>query len=277
MEKSKPSYPIGIIAGENLLPVRVVEYCKKHGKDFYVVYIKSPDNDPPSYLSKIPHSIFSVGQVGKVIKVFKDRGIEHITFVGKTPRVSLKNLSVDLLGARLIANITKNISQGDNAMLSTIIDFFSNQGFKVLGAHEIVRELLAPKGVIGKIKPKKQYIKDIEYGKNIAHKMGDLDIGQSVVIMNSSVLGVEAAEGTDGLIKRCKILQTKGLGAVLVKMKKPKQDPRIDLPTIGVTTIRNIASAGFSGVAVEAGATLIIDLDKVIAEANKQKVFLVGV
>ena len=147
----------------------------------------------------------------------------------------------------------------------------------MVGAHEVAEALLAPHGIIGRQKPSKHALKDIEYGKTIAHGIGALDIGQSIIVQDGVVLGVEAVEGTDQLIERCQALQSKGKGAVLVKMKKPNQDARIDMPTIGVQTIINIAEAGFAGIAVEAGGTLVIDREAVIKEANQRKVFIVGI
>jgi DUF1009 family protein len=271
-----PDTRLGIIAGDGDLPLRIITSCKQQGRDFFVLYLKN-GAELPKYLKSVPHATLKMGEVGKALKTLQKENINQITFAGRVPRVSLKTFKVDLTGAKLLASITGKLAQGDNVLLSTIIRFFEGKGFTVVGAHEIATNLLAPKGIIGKVKPGKTSLNDIARGKAVAHTMGELDIGQSIVVLDGNVLGVEAAEGTDNLIKRCKTLQPNGAGAVLVKMKKPGQDARIDLPTIGVTTVKNIIKSGFGGIAVEAGTTLIIDRDKVVAEADKHKVFVVGV
>jgi DUF1009 family protein len=271
------SETIGIIAGFGSLPQRVIAYCQQHQQSFFVIYIEESSKETPEYIFQLPHKCLRIGEVGKALKILKENDISCVTFAGKVPRVSFKSLKVDFAGARLLANITRNLSRGDNVIFCQIVKFFEKNKIKVVGAHEVAPSLLSPEGVLGSVKPSKNQLKDIAYGQIIAHGVGNLDIGQSVVIQDGMVLGVEAAEGTDNLIIRCQSLQNKGKGAVLVKMKKPNQDERIDMPTIGVRTVINAAEAGFSGLAVEAGGALVIDLQAVIAEANGRRMFLVGV
>ncbi len=150
------------------------------------------------------------------------------------------------------------------------------EGFRVAGAEEIVRDLIAPEGMIGSIYPDKRAQGDIEIGARMARAIGALDIGQAVIVQNGQILGVEAVEGTDALIKRCAPLKLEERGGVLVKVKKPQQERRVDLPTIGVATVERIAECGFAGVAVEAGASLILDRREVMRRADALGVFVIG-
>lgn len=139
-----------------------------------------------------------------------------------------------------------------------------------------MREVLAPEGPLGKVMPNKQAQRDIEIGVKVAHAIGAYDVGQAVIVKNGQILGVEAAEGTDGLIFRCAALAGDGLGGVLVKAKKPYQDSRVDLPAIGIKTIENVHQAGFEGIAIEAGGSVVIDKKAVVNKADALGIFLVG-
>jgi DUF1009 family protein len=146
----------------------------------------------------------------------------------------------------------------------------------VSGADSFVQELLTPEGMIGSIYPDKRAQGDIEIGARIARAIGALDIGQSVVIENGLVLGLEAIEGTDGLIARCASLKREEKGGVLVKVKKPQQERRVDLPTIGVTTVEHCAQSGLAGIAIEAGASLIVNRREVVRRADALGLFVIG-
>ncbi|MCK5556178.1 MAG: LpxI family protein, partial [Alphaproteobacteria bacterium] len=150
------------------------------------------------------------------------------------------------------------------------------EGFRLVGAHEIEPRLITPEGILTKKAPSPENKTDIEYGIKVVKALGRLDVGQAAVVQQGIVLGVEAAEGTDALLERCVGLRRKGRGGVLVKTCKPQQDTRIDLPTIGLRTIRYAWEAGLEGVAVEAGASLLLDRDEAISAANKLGFFIEG-
>jgi DUF1009 family protein len=148
---------------------------------------------------------------------------------------------------------------------------------RVVGIHEVMPDLLVKEGLLTKHKPDKQALADIKRGAEVAFELGCLDVGQSVIVQQGLVLGVEGIEGTDELIKRCGTYQRKGDGGVLVKLRKPQQDMRIDLPTIGTRTIENLHAAGMRGIAVHAGNALIVNEPEVIALANKYGMFIKGI
>jgi DUF1009 family protein len=264
---------IGLIAGEGDLPGNIITECLKSGREIFVICIGTP----PNSVSKVPHINLGIASVGKAIKVLRDENIQNIVFAGGLKRPKLSSLRPDAGGVKLMAKISKAKLIGDNSLLSIIVNFFEDAGFTVIGAEKILTNLLMPKGILGKIKPKKAALQDIEIGADISKSIGRLDIGQSIIIQNGVVIGVEAVEGTDALIERCKTLQHDNAGGILVKMKKPAQDKRIDLPTIGLTTINNAHKSGLQGIAVEAAGALIINKDAVIKKADELGLFLVGV
>jgi DUF1009 family protein len=180
-----------------------------------------------------------------------------------------------LRGARLLPRVIK--AGGDDAALKVIIAELETEGFEVVGADDILSDLLAPPGVIGIMLPDHEQTVDIDRGIDAAMALGRADVGQAVVVQQGVVLGVEAAEGTDALIARCGTLRMDGRGGVLVKLKKPGQERRADLPTIGPATISAISDAGLSGLAVEAGGTLVLGLKQVAEKADERGVFVYGI
>jgi DUF1009 family protein len=273
-QPDKKNHKVGLIAGNGDLPENIIAECIKSGREIFVILIG--DNQPKS-INKVPHISLSIGSVGKAINTLRKENIKNIVFAGGLKRPKFTAIRLDAGGIKLVAKITKAKFIGDNSLLSIILKFFEDAGFKIIGADDILQNILMPKGVIGKMEPNKTAIKDMETGIHIAKSIGALDIGQSVIIQDGVVIGVEAVEGTDALIKRCAKLQNGGKGGVLIKMKKPKQDKRIDLPTIGTTTIEHAHQSGLVGIAIEAGGALIIDQEKVAQKADELGLFVIGV
>jgi DUF1009 family protein len=274
MPHDKKFSKIGLIAGNGDLPDKVIRQCINSNIDIFTILIT--DNKPAS-INKVPHVSMNIGSVGKAIKTFKDENVKQIVFAGGLRRPKLLSLNLDSGGVKLLARVTKARFNGDNKLLSTVIGFFEDSGFEIIGADEILEDALMPKGQLGKIKPEPRQKEDIKAGKELARSIGELDIGQSIIIQDGVVIGVEAIEGTDGLIERCKDLQAEKKGGVLVKVKKPKQDKRVDLPTIGPVTIMKAYENGLAGIAVEAGGALVIDREEVIRMADEYELFLIGI
>jgi DUF1009 family protein len=166
---------------------------------------------------------------------------------------------------------------GDDGLLSHIVKLLKEEGFEMISATDILDDLLAPEGVLGIHKPDKADLQDILRGKEVARLMGAGDVGQAVVVQEGLVLGVEAIEGTEGLLSRCRVLRREGRGGVLVKMAKPNQSRAVDLPTIGLATIHQAKAAGLRGIAVEAGSTQILDQKAVVEAANAAGLYLIGI
>ncbi len=165
---------------------------------------------------------------------------------------------------------------GDDGLLRAIVHEFEREGFEVVGADSLVDALLAPTGVLSNCKPDEQGSVDIERGIAVARALGEVDVGQAVVVQGGLVLAVEAAEGTTAMVQRAGRERRAGGGGVLVKVAKPGQERRVDLPTIGPDTVVTAAEAGLAGIAVESGSVLIIGRDEVIAQVNTHDLFLVG-
>ena len=214
----------------------------------------------------------SIGKIGEITEYLKVNNIKKIIFAGGIKKPKISEIETDLEGKKLLAKIAvgKLFSKrlpGDNKVLVKIITYLEESGFEVIGAHEIALELLAESGDIAG--SGKGYEEDIELGTKAAKELGKQDKGQAVIVSDGEVTQ-EDESGTEELIKKCK-------AGVLVKCKKPQQDERVDLPTIGPDTIEQLRHSGLAGVAVEAGASLILDKDQVIEKANEYGIFVVGV
>lgn len=265
---------LGIIAGGTELPRIIAENCLAQGRPFFVLALE--DACDAATTEGLPHSWARLGAIGKAITALRHEGVEELVMAGKVQRPRLAALRPDLKATRLLSRLGSNLLKGDDELLRTIIEFLEEEGFRVVGVDAVVEGLLAPEGLLGSHYPDKRAQADIEYGAHIARGIGELDIGQSVVVQNHQVLGIEAIEGTAELIRRCGYFKTDEKGGVLVKLKKPSQERRADLPTIGVATIEQLHAAGFAGIAVEAGSTLMIDRRGIINRANELGIFVVG-
>ena len=171
----------------------------------------------------------------------------------------------------MLAKILANKILGDDAVLSTVIKFFEKQGFKFLRIDELLDCVISKKTILTKTAPSLENLDDIKLGVEAVKYFSRFDVGQSLVIAQKQIIAVEALEGTDEMIKRCKNLRA---NSVLVKMKKPKQSVKADLPTIGVETIKNCAAAGIKGIAIQANSTLVLDKENVIKTADELGLFL---
>lgn len=270
-----PTAPLGIIAGSGELPRQILRACAHMGRAAFTIGFENITEDET--LRHGPHAKVHLGKVGAAIKKLKAQGVAEVLLAGRVGRPTLSALKMDFTGMKLLHALSKLDSHGDDKVFSTIIGFLEKQGFAVVGAEDVLQSLLIPKGTLGAVSPDAIAARDIDMGMKAALAIGSLDIGQAVIVQQGTILGVEAAEGTDQLIARCKAYQAEGVGGVLVKMKKPQQDARVDLPSIGTHTIENAYMNGLRGIAVQAGATLVINRDAVIQRADELGLFVVGV
>ena len=266
---------LGIIAGGGSIPQILINYAKEHQIPYFVLAIEG-NADRACFDKTVNHKWIRIGQAGTGFKILKDEGVQDVVMIGTIHRPSLSELVPDLRTAAFFAKIGFR-ALGDDGILRAVVKEFEAENLKVVGVHEIMPDLLTQKGIITKAKPDKQAIADIKRGIEVGMALGSLDVGQSVVVQQGLVLGVEGIEGTDELIKRCKNYHRKGVGGVLVKLRKVQQDMRIDLPTIGTATIENAYKSGLRGVAVHEGNALIVNQDEVIKLANQYKMFVIGI
>ena len=264
-----------LIAGGGSLPYSILNACDSLKIDHFVVPFMG--NAEPSLIEGREYYWSSPGQAGKIVREMKRRGVTHMVFAGHLERPSLKSLRLDFWTFRKLIKI-KFRASGDNFLLNFVSQLMEKEGFTVLGAHEICPDLLGAKGRLGKCKPDKKQLKDIEQAKSALEDISKHDIGQSLVVQDGMVLGVEAIEGTDKLIERVKDLKrSKTHGPILVKMAKSGQNENMDMPTIGLNTVQAAYMSGFSGIAFEADKTLILDSVELIDFANKHDIFVIGV
>lgn len=265
---------LGILAGEGGLPSRIAIACREAGRDCLIVAFEGVTDATP--LDGFPHFWTRLGTVAGALKRLKKEGVAEVLMAGPMKRPSLSSLKPDLATARIAARIAAH-AVGDDQLLSALVRELESQGFRVIGIDDVLGELVMPEGPLGKFTPDDTATADIARGTEAARLLGMLDIGQSVVVQQGMVLGVEAIEGTDALLRRVKDLCREGKGGVLVKMKKPQQERRADLPTIGVETVQLAAAAGLRGIAVEAGGALAVDHGEIARHADALDMFVVGI
>lgn len=270
-----PERKLGIIAGGGELPQKLLDWCDANHRPYYALAIHG--NAQETYFTRnIPHEWIRIGQAGTGFKRFKEEGVKEIILIGTIKRPTFAELVPDLRTAAFFAKLgTKAL--GDDGILRALVKEIESEGMKVVGIQEVVPDLLVREGVLTKKKPDKEDEEDIRRGVEVASALGRLDVGQSVVIQQGLVLGVEGIEGTDKLITRCAEYKRKGKTPLLVKLRKPQQDMRIDLPTIGTRTVENAHNSGFKGIAVHAGNTLIVNEPEVIKLADKYGMFIKGI
>ncbi len=267
------SNKLGILLGRGNLPRLLVEFCQQSNRPYFLLAFEGQAEE--DFVKKHPHAWIKFGEVGKGLKILKEENVGEIVMVGALQRPSLKTLKMDLKTMEWVAKIGKK-AFGDDGLLGGVISLLEKEGFKVLGAHEIMNTLLMKPGALGKHDPDAEDLQDMKRGIGVAYALGEEDIGQAVVVEQGVVLAVEAFEGTDGLLRRSAELKFGQRGGVLVKRSKPQQEKRVDLPTIGMETVRLAAKIGLKGIALEAGAGLILNQQETIALADKEGLFIYG-
>ncbi len=264
---------LGLLAGQGDLPKRIIEKCVEEGRPFHIIAFKGQTD--PELVQGHPHTWVRLGAGGKTLSVLKAEKVKDLLMAGRITRPSLAALRPDGWGLKFLAR-TGAAAFGDDGILKILIKELESQGFSVIAAHDVLDDLLAPAGVLGRVQPDEQAQEDINKAVKIAHAIGQLDIGQAVVVQQGLVLAVEAIEGTDKMLSRCLDVKREGPGGVLVKAKKPEQEQRADLPTIGVATLINAHNAGLRGIAIEANGAIIVDQDGVKAKADELGLFVFG-
>ena len=268
---------ICIIAGGGKLPIRLYEKLQYDKNNIvYLWGIKNHFKNLKYFSSEDKKKYFSeikLGSLGKILKFLEINSIKKIIFAGSIKRPSLKDLSLDFHALKFISgNDLENL--GDDSLLKNISKFFENKGFKFIKWYDYFPEMFTEKEFLTQKKPNNDSINNLKIGLNIFKKFGRLDIGQSLIMQNNLVLGLEAAEGTDNLLKRCFKYKKKGEKGIIIKLKKFNQDLRFDLPTIGLNTIKLIKKYDYEGIFIQKKYCLIIDKEKVIKFANNNNIFI---
>ncbi len=266
---------LGVIAGSGELPRLMIAACRDRQRPAFVAAITGACD--PATVANSEHGWFDIAAVGRLVESLRQHACRDVVLAGPVPLPDMRALRPDWQGLRLLPRVARAAMQGDDALLRTLVDFLEEQGFRVVGADQVIADLVAPPGPLGRIAPDEGDRDDIERGLQAARAIGALDIGQAAVVRAGRVLALEAAEGTDAMLRRCAEIAPPGRGGVLVKAAKPGQERRVDLPTIGVATVAGAAAARLKGIAVEAGAALVIDRAGVTRAADEAGLFVVGV
>lgn len=262
---------IGLIAGQGDLPRLIINRCRAQNRDIFVTAIE--DQTPPETVADVDHVWIKIGKFGAFIDAFKKRNVKNIVFAGGIKRPNLNTISLDWEGIKLLGSIGYK-ALGDDAILTIITQFFESKGFHILTPEDILQNLTPKQGILTLKSPSEEELQDIAKGSRILGLMGSADVGQAIIMQMGQVLGIEAIEGTERLIQRVRNYKLADQGGVLVKMSKPQQNLKIDLPTIGVQTLHQIHASKLNGIAIEAKRSQIIDQDAVVKLANELGLFI---
>jgi DUF1009 family protein len=273
--------PLAIICGGGPFPFAVADAVMRHGRPVLLFAIRGWAE--PERVAHYPHHWAGLGDFGWFRRAARDAGCRDVVFIGTMLRPKLRQLCPDLTTLSYFPRLIGLLRGGDDHLLSGIGRVFEENGFRLLGAHQVAPEILIPQGTLGRHAPSERDRADIIRGLAVIRVIGPFDIGQAVVVANNYVLAVEAAEGTDRMLarvadlRRDKRVPLTGRIGVLVKGPKPHQDRRLDFPSIGAETIRAAAAAGLAGIAVEARGAITADLGAIVAAADAAGLFVAGV
>ena len=267
-----------LIAGDGELPIHVAKMAARDGYDVICISLCSKNRSELHKYCKKVYS-FGPGEVLKILETLKNENVKQLTFIGKVSKeFLLRNPKLDKKAREMLTEILASDKRlNDDSVMMLLVDELEKNGIQVLNQTIFIKELLVKKQVFTQLEPNEKQLEDINYGFQLAKAIGGLDIGQTVVVQNKMVLAVEAIEGTDKAIKRGAKLANKVHAAVVVKVSKPKQDNRFDIPTVGLKTIKTMKKYGANVLAIEAGETLIVEEEKMIEFANKHKMVVVAV
>lgn len=272
---------LAIIAGSGKLPLFLAEAAREAGENPFVLRLK---NEADDIWQGFDNAVVGVGDMAGLSALFRQHHIRRVVMSGAVKRrpafgeirANFKSL------LKLPMALKTLLAGGDDAVLRMVISLIEAQGCQVLGAHEILPGLLATTGPLGAVTPDTEFLKDIEKAADAAEMLGRLDVGQGAIAVGGRIVALEGVEGTDAMLARVRALRDEGRisrrrKGVLVKLCKPQQDLRADLPTIGVSTVQNAKAAGLAGIAVEAGRALVVEREAVIAAADAAGLFVVGI
>lgn len=261
----------GLIAGNGQFPFLVVEGAQRQGVSLVVVAIKE-ETDPR--IDDVAENVLwvGIGQLGKMIAFFKKQGVEKAMMAGQVKHVQLFSGAMpDVRMMKMLWNLPR---RNTDALIGGVADELEKEGIELIDSTHLIPYKLAPNGVLTKRKPDSAERENIEYGLQIAAEIARLDLGQTIVVRAKACVAIEAMEGTDATIRRAGELAKGKL--TVVKVAKPDQDMRFDVPVVGVPTIETMIAAGSTCLSVTAGKTLIFDREEMIALADKNKICVVG-
>lgn len=274
------SSPVGLIAAGGAMPFAVADSLLARGTRPVLFAIRGACD--ATKVERFRHHWISVGQLGRATRLFREEGCRELMFIGSLVRPALSEIRFDVGTLRAIPQIWASFRGGDDHLLSGIGRIFEAQGFRMVGIKDVAPDLLMPEGAVTSARPDGRCEADIAKGREVLRALSPFDIGQAVVVIDGHVVAVEDIEGTDGLLARIARLREQGRirvpagRGVLVKAPKAGQDLRYDLPAVGPRTIEGAASAKLAGIAVAAGNAIAAEPQAMIAAADKDGLFIMG-
>jgi DUF1009 family protein len=267
--------PIGLIAGNGRFPFLVLQGARSLGHDVTVVGVKEeafPDLETAAREAGSAFHWVSLGHLGKCIKILKAAGVTRAVMAGQVKHVKIfSGIVPDLT---LLSVLTRLKARNTDALISAVADVMADSGIELIDSTAFLEPLLAREGILTDRSPSDEELQDFAFGYRMADAIAALDIGQTIAVKDKAVVAVEAMEGTDEVIARAGRLA--GPGARIVKVAKPGQDMRFDVPVVGVATIEAMRRAGATALSIDAGKTLLVDGDDVIAAADQADIAIAG-
>jgi len=264
---------IGLIAGSGKFPIFLSEAAKANGVEVIAIALNS---ETDAAIEKAANKVYwqNLGQSKKLIDTLKAEGIKHAIMAGKISKTTIirESLRLDKEARSLLSRV---VDRRDDTLLLAVAKRLKEFDIELIDSTTFTKFMMPPKSVLTRNKPSKEQSEDIAFGFKIAKEMGRLDIGQAIAVKRKAVIAVEAIEGTDKMIERSGRLA--GSGTVIVKVSKPSQDMRFDVPAIGLTTIESLKKAGSSVLAIEAEKVLVLEKEELIKEANRIGLSVVAV
>jgi DUF1009 family protein len=273
--------PLALLAGGGAMPRTVAEAAQRSGRRVIVLALTGIAD--PAWLAGYRHHWLSLGRYSRFKRLMRAEQCTDIVLIGSMVRPSLWRLRIDGGSLAILPRIAAAFRGGDNHLLSNLAKILEEDGFRLLGAHEVAPNILVPEGIMTRRTPSSRDRDDIAQGFALLRATGPFDIGQGAVVADRHVVAVEGAEGTDGMLARLLDMRRAGRVSfgdgrgVLIKAAKPGQDRRFDLPTVGPKTVEAAARAGLAGIAVAAGDALGVDQQEMIAAADRAGLFIAGV
>lgn len=272
---------LAIIAGGGMLPRYVADAARTRGENPYILALS---NESGENWSGFDHEVISIGNYAGIGAAFREKGVDRAVLSGFVRRrPEWRDIHAPWKALLAVPSIVRTLMKGgDDTVLKMVIRLIESEGVRVVGAHEIVPDLLGTEGPLGAVAPDSAAEADITAAAAAALALGRLDVGQGAVAVGGRVVALEGAEGTDGMLERVAQLRADGRisqrrKGVLVKLCKPGQDLRADLPSIGVETLRRAQAAGLAGIAIEAGRSLVLERAAMVAEADAHGLFVTGI
>jgi DUF1009 family protein len=271
---------VGLLAGSGRFPILFAEAARRQGLPVACVGVKYEASEELVGLCQ-SFDVVGISKLGRMIRTFQRRGVHRIVMAGKVTKSVMYTpwravqLCPDYRMLRMWYGTLRRDKKDDSILLGVIAEF-QRDGMTFASALDYCPELLVKRGILTRRRPTAAEMKDVAFGWTLAKEMGRLDVGQSVAVKEQAALAVEAIEGTDRCIERAGVLCRAG-GWTLVKVAKPQQDMRFDVPTIGTDTIENLHRARAKVLAIEAGKTIVLDQDRVVALADRYGLAIVAV